>query len=219
MRKLAAAEFIGLDGVIQAPGGVQEDTGGGFTPGGWTWPNWHDGIGRHFFEAISHADALLFGRKTWQIHGGAFEPMPNSDPFGAAMNAVRKYVVSNTLRLTSAWRNSSLISGNVVNEVRRLKQQARKDILVDGSRVLVHTLIENDLVDEFALHVYPLLLGGGKRLCPDGERADLQLIECQSLPTGVVFQRYRRTWWRLSPASGRELPGGDPNDDQGGVKR
>ena len=190
MRKIIVAEFITLDGVIQAPGGAQEDTDGGFTHGGWTWPYWHDDIGKHFFEMMAHSDALLLGRKTWQIHGGAFEPMPDTDPFGAAMNAMRKYVVSTTLKSTSAWRNSTLINGNVVEEVRRLKQQPGKDILTDGSSVLVHTLIENDLVDEYALHVYPLVLGSGKRLFPEGKYVNLQLVESQSLPTGVVFQRY-----------------------------
>ena len=85
MRELIIAEFITLDGVIQAPGGAVEDTDGGFTHGGWTVPYWHDDIGAHFFQAMSQADALLLGRKTWQIHGGAFEPM-TGDPFGDAMN-------------------------------------------------------------------------------------------------------------------------------------
>ena len=190
MRKLIIAEFITLDGVIQAPGGPQEDTDGGFVHGGWTWPYWHDDIGAHFFEAMSHADALLLGRKTWQIHGGAFEPMEN-DPFAETMNKIPKYVVSTTLNSASAWRNSTLISGNVVDQVQQLKQQPGKDILMDGSSVLAHTLIENSLVDEFALHVYPLVLGSGKRLFPEGKRINLKLIESQALPTGVVYQRYQ----------------------------
>jgi len=133
----------------------------------------------------------LLGRKTWQIHAAAFEPMPAGDPFGDVMNGMRKVVVSTTLKSTDAWRNSTLISGNVVEEVRRLKDGPGKNILTDGSSVLVHTLIENDLVDEFALHVYPLVLGSGKRLFPDGKRIDLKLIESQALPTGVVFQRFQ----------------------------
>lgn len=100
MRELIVAEFITLDGVIQAPGGADEDTEGGFTHGGWTEPYWHDDIGNHFFQAMSQADALLLGRKTWQIHGGAFEPM-TGDPFGDAMNNIRKYVVSTTLKSAS----------------------------------------------------------------------------------------------------------------------
>lgn len=190
MRKLIVAEFITLDGVIQAPGAADEDTEGGFPYGGWTAPYWHDAIGEHFFQAMSQADALLLGRKTWQIHGGAFEPMPEGDPFGDVMNNMPKYVVSTTLKSPSGWRNSTLISSNVVEEVRTLKNQSGKNILMDGSSVLIHTLVENDLVDEFSLHVYPIVLGSGKRLFPEGKRINLKLIESQALPTGVVFQRF-----------------------------
>lgn len=192
MREIIVAEFITLDGVIQAPGGVDEDTEGGFTHGGWTWPYWHDDIGAHFFKAMSQADSLLLGRKTWQIHGGAFEPMVG-DPFGDAMNNIRKYVVSTTLKSASAWRNSTIIRDNIVEAVSRLKQLAGKNILVDGSSVLIQALAQNDLVDEYSLHVYPLVLGGGKRLFPEGKRLDLTLVEASPLPTGVVFMRYRRT--------------------------
>jgi dihydrofolate reductase len=192
MRRLVVAEFITLDGVIQAPGGAEEDTDGGFAHGGWTRPYWHDDIGAHFFQTMSQADALLLGRRTWQIHGGAFEPMAG-DPFADAMNNVQKYVVSTTLTSASAWRNSTLIRDDVVGTVRRLKEQPGKDILVDGSSVLTKALAENDLVDEYSLHVYPLVLGGGKRLYPEGKRLDLTLVEASPLPTGVVFLRYRRT--------------------------
>jgi dihydrofolate reductase len=192
MREIIVHEFITLDGVIQAPGGADEDTEGGFQHGGWTHPYWHDEIGAHFDQAMSQADALLLGRKTWQIHGGAFEPMAAGDPFGDAMNGIHKYVASTTLKSASAWRNSTLISDNVVEAVRQLKQQPGKNILIDGSSVLIHTLAQNDLVDEYVLHVYPLVLGNGKRLFPHGKRLNLQLVESQALPTGVVFQRYRR---------------------------
>ena len=126
MRELVVAEFITLDGVIQAPGGADEDTEAGFTHGGWTQPYWHDDIGTHFFQAMSQADALLLGRKTWQIHGGAFEPMPAGDPFGDVMNSIHKYVVSTTLKSTAGWRNSTLISSNVIEQVRKLKEQPGK---------------------------------------------------------------------------------------------
>jgi dihydrofolate reductase len=192
MRNLIVSEFISLDGVIQAPGGAQEDTDGGFTHGGWTWPYWDDAIGAHFGQAMSQADVLLLGRKTWQIHGGAFEPMAAGDPFGDMMNAMPKYVVSSTLPDASAWRNSTLISSNVVEEIRALKAKEGKNILLDGSSVLVHTLIENDLVDEYILHVYPVVLGSGKRLFPDGKRVNLRLIESKPLGSGVVFTRYGR---------------------------
>ena len=192
MRELVVGEFITLDGVIQAPGGANEDTDGGFTHGGWTRAYWHDEIGAHFFQIFSQADALLLGRKTWQIHGGAFEPMVD-DPFGNAMNNIHKYVVSTTLKSTTAWRNSTLISDNVVESVRQLKQQPGKNILIDGSSVLIHLLAQHDLVDEYALHVYPLALGGGKRLFPEGKRLNLSLVESTPLPTGVVYMRYRRS--------------------------
>ena len=192
MRELIVAEFMSLDGVIQAPGGVNEDTDGGFTNGGWTWPYWHDDIGARFFQLMSESDALLLGRKTWQIHGGAFEPMKPGDPFGDVMNGVKKYVVSRTLTSASAWRNSTLIRDDVAGSVRRLKQESGKTILLDGSSVLVHSLIQEDLVDEYRLHVYPVALGGGKRLFPEGKRVDLTLAESSALPNGVVYTRYRR---------------------------
>ncbi|MEO8084473.1 MAG: dihydrofolate reductase family protein [Ardenticatenales bacterium] len=192
MRELIVAEFITLDGVIQAPGGAQEDTEGGFIHGGWTVPYWHDDIGAHFFQAMSGADALLLGRKTWQIHGDAFEPMAG-DPFADTLNNVRKYVVSTTLDSAAAWRNSTLIRENVVETVRDLKQQPGKNILVDGSSVLVPLLAQNDLVDEYSLHVYPIALGSGKRLFTQGNRLDLTLVEATPLPTGVVYMRYRRS--------------------------
>ncbi|HEX7557424.1 MAG TPA: dihydrofolate reductase family protein [Leptolinea sp.] len=189
MRKLIVAEFITFDGVIQAPGGAEEDTDGGFTHGGWTVPYWHDDIGKHFFETFSQADTFLLGRKTWQIHGTAFEPMKD-DPFAEALNSVKKYVVSTTLQSVSAWRNSTLIRENVVDAIRQLKQQPGKDILVDGSSVLTQTLAQYDLVDEYRLHVYPIVLGGGKKLFPDGKRLNMTLLEASPLPTGVVYMRY-----------------------------
>jgi dihydrofolate reductase len=191
MRELIVADFITLDGVIQAPGGAVEDTDGGFTHGGWTIPYWHNDIGAHFFEAMTQCDAFLLGRKTWQIHGAAFDPMVD-DPFGDAMNNIRKYVVSTTLKSVSAWRNSILISENVVETIRQLKQQPGKNILMDGSSVLTQVLVQNDLVDEYRLHVYPLVLGGGKRIFPEGKRLNLTLVETSPLPTGVVYMRYRR---------------------------
>lgn len=187
MRKIIVHEFITLDGVIQAPGSPSEDTDGGFTHGGWTLPYWHDEIGAHFGQIFADADTLLLGRKTWQIHGEAFEPNPAEDPF----SGFRKYVVSTTLRSAEGWRDSSIISGNVIEEIRRLKDGPGKNIIMDGSSVLLHALIENDLVDEYALHVYPLVLGTGKRLFPEGKRVNLKLVESSALPTGVVYQRYQ----------------------------
>jgi dihydrofolate reductase len=189
MRKLVVSEFVTLDGVMQAPGGGDEDTEGGFVHGGWTHPYWHDDIGAHFFESISESDALLLGRKTWQIHGGAFEPM-DGDEFADVLNGLQKYVVSTTLPDASAWRNSTLISGNVPDEVRKLKEQPGKTIYVDGSSVLVHTLAQHDLVDEYSLLVYPVVLGSGKKVFTDSLRVNLRLVESRPFPSGVVLMRY-----------------------------
>lgn len=192
MRTIVVSEFVSLDNVIQAPGGADEDTEGGFTQGGWTGPYWHEDIGVHFFEAMSHSDALLLGRKTWQIHGAAFDPMPPGDPFGDVMNTRPKYVVSTTLTTLTAWRNSRLIRGNVVEEVRALKAQPGQNILIDGSSVLVQTLAAADLIDEYSLFVYPVVLGRGKKLFAAEPRLKLRLIESRPLPTGVVLLRYAR---------------------------
>ncbi|MCL4265961.1 MAG: dihydrofolate reductase family protein [Anaerolineae bacterium] len=189
MRKLIVAEFVSLDGVIQAPGGVDEDTDGGFAYGGWTIPYWHDDIGAHFDQAMSDCDAFLLGRRTWQGHA-VFETIEEGDPFGDLMKGMRKYVVSTTLQSTAAWRNSTIIRENVVEEVQKLKAQPGKNIYVDGSSVLVHTLAQHHLIDEYSLLVYPLVLGRGKRLFPDGSRVDLKLIESKPFPTGVVLMRY-----------------------------
>jgi dihydrofolate reductase len=190
MRKLIVSEFISLDGVIQAPGGKDEDTDGGFEHGGWTWPYWDDAIGEHFGEVMGEVDTLLLGRKTWQIHGGAFEPMADDDPNEPGFNKLQKYVVSNTLSDASAWRNSTLISGDVVAAVRALKAQQGKNIATDGSSVLVQALAEHDLVDEYYLLVYPVVLGGGKKIFPDGKRLNLRLVDAKPLASGVILTHY-----------------------------
>ncbi len=169
---------------------MDEDTDGGFKYGGWTQAYWHDDIGANFMQEIAKADTLLLGRKTWQTHGEAFEPMPLGDPFGDIMNGLHKVVVSTTLKSADAWRNSTLISKNVVEEIRKLKDQPGKDIYVDGSSILVHTLAQNDLVDEYNLLVYPIVLGRGKRVFSDDLHAGLKLIDTKTFPTGVVLMRY-----------------------------
>ena len=191
MRKLIVSEFISLDGVIQAPGGADEDTDGGFPHGGWTWPYWHDDIGANFMQAMAEADTFLLGRKTWQTHGAAFDPMPEGDPFGDIMKRMKKYVVSTTLQSADLWRNSTIIRDNVVEEVRKIKAAPGKNIYVDGSSVLVHTLAQHNLVDEYSLLVYPLVLGSGKRLFPDGLRVNLKLIDTKTFPSGVTLMRYQ----------------------------
>ena len=191
MRKLIVSEFVSLDGVIQAPGGADEDTEGGFKHGGWTWPYWHDDIGAAFGALMQHTDAFLLGRKTYVLHANAFEPMKPGDPFGDMMNPPAKYVVSRTLD-KPLWRNTTIIRDNVVEEVRKLKAAPGKNILTDGSHQLVHTLLEHDLVDELHLLLYPITLGGGKRLLPQGVHAAFKLKAATPYPSGVVGLHYER---------------------------
>ncbi len=190
MRKVIVSEFMSLDGVMQAPGGADEDTEGGFAHGGWTWPYWHDDIGEVIGQSIGACDALLYGRKTWQIHGAAFEPMAEGDPNDPGLSALPKYVASNTLTSAAAWRNSTLISGDVPEAVRALKAQPGKNIAIDGSSVLVHTLARQGLIDEYHLLVYPVVLGSGKKVFEDGVRVNLRLIEARPFPSGVVLMKY-----------------------------
>jgi dihydrofolate reductase len=190
MRKITVAEFVSLDGVMQAPGGAEEDTEGGFAYGGWTGPYWHDDIGESILQDLNQSDTLLLGRKTWQTHAQAFEPAVG-DPFADLLNNLRKYVVSTTLKSADAWRNSTIIRDNVVDEVRKLKEQPGKDIHVDGSSVLVHALAQADLVDEYHLLMFPIVLGSGKRVFPDDFYVPLKLIETRSFPTGVTLLRYQ----------------------------
>jgi dihydrofolate reductase len=191
MRKITVSEFVSLDGVMQAPGGIDEDTDGGFAHGGWTGPYWHDDIGANILQELNQADTLLLGRKTWQGHAAAFELAPADDPFAGLLNSMQKYVVSTTLKSADAWRNSTIISQNVVDGVRKLKEQSGKDIYVDGSSVLVHTLAQADLVDEYHLLVFPIVLGSGKKVFPDGFYAGLKLIESKAFPSGVILLRYQ----------------------------
>jgi dihydrofolate reductase len=180
-----------LDGVMQAPGGKDEDTDGGFQHGGWTIPYWHDDIGKTFFEFMQGTDALLLGRRTYVGHADAFEPMPAGDPFGDVMNAPKKYVVSKTLE-SPKWRNTTIIRDNVIEAVRALKAEPGRNILTDGSSQLVHALLEHDLVDELHLLVYPIVLGSGKRVVPAGLHTTFKLKSTKPYPTGVVGLHYVR---------------------------
>jgi dihydrofolate reductase len=191
MRKLIVHEFVTLDGVLQAPGGADEDRDGGFAHGGWTHPYWHDDIGGSFGALMKDVDAFLLGRKTYVTHARAFEPLPAGDPFGDMMNTPAKYVVSKTLQ-EPIWRNTTILRDDVVEAVRALKAGPGKNIVTDGSSQLVHTLIENDLVDELYLHLYPLSVGGGKRVFPAGSVHRFTLAEARPYPTGVVGLRYTR---------------------------
>lgn len=144
MRKLIVSEFVTLDGIMQAPGGKDEDLDGGFAHGGWTMPYWHDDIGASFGALMRDCDAILLGRRTYVTHAAAFEPMPPGDPFGDMMNGPKHYVVSKTLK-TPTWRNTTIIRENVIESIRALKAQPGKSIVTDGSSQLVHALFAHDL--------------------------------------------------------------------------
>jgi dihydrofolate reductase len=191
MRKLIVSEFVTLDGVMQAPGGKDEDRDGGFEHGGWTLPYWHDEIGKTFGALMKDVDAFLLGRRTYVTHAEAFEPMPAGDPFGDLMNAPKKYVVSRTLK-EPMWRNTTVIRDNVIESVSALKAQSGKNVLTDGSSQLVHALLAHDLIDELHLLLYPLTLGGGKRVLPEGVYATFSLASATPYPTGVVGLHYVR---------------------------
>lgn len=192
MRKLIVHEFMTLDGVVQAPGGADEDRDGGFAHGGWTQPFWDDGIGIAFGALMVGVDAFLLGRRTYVTHAEAFEPMPAGDPFGDMMNPPVKYVVSRTLE-RSVWRNTTILRGDPIAAVREIKAQPGGTIVTDGSSQLVPALLAHDLVDELYLHVFPLVLGAGKRIFPtDGLAGAFALVASTPYPTGVVGLHYRR---------------------------
>jgi dihydrofolate reductase len=193
MRKLLVHEFVTLDGIMQAPGGPDEDRDGGFAHGGWTRAYWHDDIGATFGGLMQDVDAFLLGRRTYVTHAEAFEPMPVGHPFGDLMNTPAKYVVSKTLE-KPIWRNTTIIRDDVVRSVRALKESAGKTIVTDGSSQLVHTLLENNLVDELFLHVYPVAFGAGKRVFPtSGLDCKFGLVKATPYPTGVVGLHYKRS--------------------------
>jgi dihydrofolate reductase len=191
MRKLIVSEFMTLDGVMQAPGGKDEDRDGGFEHGGWTLPYWHDDIGMTFGALMQGVDALLLGRRTYVIHAEAFEPMAPGDPFGDMMNTPKKYVVSRTLE-EPIWRDTTIIRDNVIESVRDLKAQPGGTIVTDGSSQLVHALVAHDLVDELHLLVYPLTLGSGKRVLPAGVHTTFALHATTPYPSGVVGLHHAR---------------------------
>ncbi len=192
--RIVVSEFISLDGVVQAPGGQEEDTEGGFAHGGWSMPYFDpDTMGPVFDEVVAGAEALLFGRRTWQTMAAAW-PGRAGDPFADRINAIRKYVASRTLSQDDLqWTNSILLpADDVVGAVRRLRAEESGDLLVMGSSRLAQTLISNDLVDEYRLMIEPIVLGGGKRLFPnDGSFRPLKLVSTTTSGTGVHICTYQ----------------------------
>jgi dihydrofolate reductase len=193
MRRLVVGTFLTLDGVMQAPGGPDEDRDGGFEHGGWSVNYWDDMMGRLIVEHTLGADALLLGRRTYEIFAAHWPRVPDpSDPIAAKLNSVRKYVVSRTLS-KAEWSNSVLISGDAAARVARLKEEAGAEIGVSGSANLIQTLLKHDLVDEFRLWVFPVVVGSGKRLFGDGAvPGALRLVDTKVSTTGVAIHHYER---------------------------
>ncbi len=185
--------FISLDGVMQAPGGPEEDTSGGFTYGGWTFPYFDDFSGKEMGKQMGHPFDLLLGRKTYDIFAAYWPKQDeNTNPVAGPFNKARKYVVSHSgLKLT--WQNSELISGDVPTELKKLKASEGPELQVHGSGNFIQTLLKHDLVDELWLKTFPVTLSIGKRLFADGTiPAAFKLMSSQVSPTGVIFANYER---------------------------
>jgi dihydrofolate reductase len=192
MGKVVVGTFVTVDGVMQAPGGPEEDREGGFEHGGWLVPHFDEALGKLMDELTSRADALLLGRKTYEIFAASWPHAPADDPVGAKLNSVPKYVASRTLTSVE-WQNSKLL-GDVPEDVARLKKEIEGEIQVTGSGDLIQTLMQHDLVDEYRLLVFPVVLGTGKRLFAGGTTPSaLRLVETKTFPTGVAVQLYERT--------------------------
>ncbi len=193
MRKLVVGTFLTLDGVMQAPGGPEEDRDGGFAHGGWSVKFWDELMGQRIVEDVRQAGALLLGRRTYEIFAAHWPRVTDKDdPVAFKLNSAPKYVASRTLTRVE-WNNSSLISGDVAAHVARIKEQPGGEIQVHGSSNLIQTLLKHDLVDEFRLWIFPVMVGHGKQLFGDGTipRA-LRLVDTKASTTGVVIQRYER---------------------------
>ncbi|MFJ8590783.1 dihydrofolate reductase family protein [Streptomyces sp. NPDC093598] len=192
--RIVITEFISLDGVVQAPGGPQEDTDGGFAHGGWSHPYFDEEVlGGAFDAGLARADALLFGRRTYQTMAGAW-PERAGDPFADRMNSLKKYVVSSTLGETDlTWNNSSLIPGDqAVARIRELHEAEGGEIAMMGSPTLVRMLLSEGLVDELQLVVMPVILGGGKTIFPgDGVKRPMELVSAVTGKTGAQVCVYR----------------------------
>jgi dihydrofolate reductase len=176
MRKVVLSMFVSLDGVMEEPA--------------WTFPYWNDEIAKFKYDELFASDALLLGRVTYQGFAAAWPSRTDEQGFADRMNSLPKFVVSTTLKNVE-WNNSSLIKDNIAEEVTKLKQQPGQDILVFGSGTLVRALMQQNLIDQYHLLVYPILLGKGKRLFKGGSKAALKLVETKTFSSGVVALIYQ----------------------------
>jgi dihydrofolate reductase len=207
MRKLIVLSFISLDGVMQAPGGPEEDPTGGFKHEGWVAGYFDDFLLKVMVKQTSKAFDLLLGRKTYEIFA-AYWPYVNTDknPFAAKLNNAKKYVATKTLTKLD-WNNSELIKGDVVNGIKKIKGQDGPEIQVHGSGNFVQTLLKHDLVDELWLKVFPVTLGIGKRLFAEGAiPTGFRLLESEISPSGVIIATYGRAGQVKTGSLGLETP-------------
>jgi dihydrofolate reductase len=192
MRKIIAAAFVSLDGVMQAPGGPVEDSTGGFTLGGWTVNYWDESMGQFMEGMFSDPFDLLLGRNTYEIFAAHWPFVEGDDPVKQLFDAATKYVATSSAEPLT-WKNSVALRGKVATEIARLKQQDGPTLLTQGSSVLLQTLLAHDLIDEFRLLIFPLLLGAGKRLFGQGTiPGALKLTATSMSTTGVVMSVYER---------------------------
>jgi dihydrofolate reductase len=191
--RIVLSQFMSLDGVVQAPGGKDEDTDGGFQHGGWSF-RWFDpdAMGAAIDEAMQSTEALLFGRRTWRVMADAW-PGRAGDPFADRMNELRKYVASRSLgEADMEWNSELLPADDALGAIRRLREQGSGDVQVMGSASLARQLVEHDLVDEYRLMIEPVVLGGGKRIfSDDGAMRPLELVSSSTSGTGVQIAVYR----------------------------
>ena len=195
MRKLIVAEYLSLDGVIQAPGHAGEDTAGGFAHGGWTGPYMADHA-RYNSELYQTVGALLLGRLTYEIFAASWPAVTDQDnQIARALNTLPKYVASTTMRpQQAAWAPTTILGGDLATEVTRLKQQPGRPILVAGSARLVQDLQRHGLVDEYRLWLHPVVLGGGKRLFADGAApVSFRMVDAMTTSGGLALLTYQRT--------------------------
>ncbi len=209
MRRLVVHTFLTLDGVMQAPGGPEEDPSGGFTHGGWSVGYWDGELMPAAMDAaVGRLDALLLGRRTYEIFA-AHWPNVSGDPLADAFNRVPKHVASTTLE-TASWSNSTVLGEDVPGEVRRLKGERDGEIQVHGSWGLIRTLLAHDLVDVFRLMTFPVVVGAGKRLFGDGTvPAGFELTEHAVTSTGVVVATYEKAGGIAYGSFALEEPAGE----------
>jgi dihydrofolate reductase len=191
--RLTVSTFLTLDGVMQAPGGPEEDPSDGFEHGGWSYPFADEDFGRIVTGWFAQADGFLLGRRTYEIFA-AFWPRvtEEADPVASRLNTLPKYVVSRTLTSVN-WQGAELLRGDVAEEVARLKERPGRELQVHGSGDLLQTLMVHDLVDEYRLFVYPVVLGSGRRLFREGTvPRSLKLVDATTTSTGVVVATYER---------------------------